>query len=161
MSPAAEVDALRLLAAFLAHWDNKAENQRLICPPGADRPDGGCARPVAMMHDVGGTFGPSKLDLPNWRAAPVWADSAACLVSMERLPWQGATFPGTATSPEEGRQFLLGLIEQLSAAQIESLFSASRAPGFDGISAESRNPAAWADVFQSKVRQIREGGPCR
>ena len=28
---AGEVDALRLLAVFLAHWDNKAENQRLVC----------------------------------------------------------------------------------------------------------------------------------
>ena len=27
----AEVDAFRLLAAFLAHWDNKSENQRLVC----------------------------------------------------------------------------------------------------------------------------------
>ena len=28
----AEVDALRLLALIQAHWDNKAENQRLLCP---------------------------------------------------------------------------------------------------------------------------------
>ena len=30
-APRAHVDALRLLAVFLAHWDNKAENQRLVC----------------------------------------------------------------------------------------------------------------------------------
>ncbi|HET7218378.1 MAG TPA: hypothetical protein VFJ02_10030, partial [Vicinamibacterales bacterium] len=29
-----EVDALRLMAVILAHWDNKAENQRLVCAPG-------------------------------------------------------------------------------------------------------------------------------
>ena len=31
----AEVDALRLMAILLAHWDNKGPNQKLICPPGA------------------------------------------------------------------------------------------------------------------------------
>ncbi len=30
-SPRTHVDALRLLAVVLAHWDNKAENQRLAC----------------------------------------------------------------------------------------------------------------------------------
>src|SRR6185503_19260543 len=30
-APRAHVDALRLFAVFLAHWDNKAENQRLVC----------------------------------------------------------------------------------------------------------------------------------
>jgi hypothetical protein len=159
-SPVAEVDGFRLLAAFLAHWDNKAENQRLICPPGADRPDGGCAQPIAMMQDVGGTFGPSKLDLRNWRATPVWADPATCLVSMERLPWQGATFPERSIS-EQGRLFLLGLLEQLSEAQLETLFSASRVTAFDAIGAESRHASAWAAAFLDKVRQIREAGPCQ
>src|SRR5204863_3831455 len=30
-APRADVDALRLLAVFLAHWDNKSKNQRLVC----------------------------------------------------------------------------------------------------------------------------------
>ena len=30
-APRAHVDALRLLSVFLAHWDNKSENQRLVC----------------------------------------------------------------------------------------------------------------------------------
>jgi hypothetical protein len=113
-----------------------------------------------MMHDLGGTFGPAKVDLRNWRATPVWADSAACLVSMEQLPWQGATFPERRIS-EQGRRFLLALLEQLSAAQLETLFSASRVTAFDTISGESRSAAAWAAAFLDKVRQIREGGPCQ
>jgi hypothetical protein len=32
----AEVDAFRLIAVVLAHWDNKAENQRLMCPQAAN-----------------------------------------------------------------------------------------------------------------------------
>jgi hypothetical protein len=40
-APRAHVDALRLLAVFLAHWDNKSENQRLVCLSERDWPDGG------------------------------------------------------------------------------------------------------------------------
>jgi hypothetical protein len=158
-SSRAEVDAMKLLAVFLAHWDNKAENQRLICPPGADLPDDGCARPVAMMQDVGATFGPAKLDIRNWRGSPIWADARACRVSMEHLPWGGGTFPEQQIS-EEGRQFLLGLLEQLSPLQLELLFTASRVVDYEGIAAASRNASAWAGVFLDKVRQIRDAGPC-
>ena len=157
-SSRAEVDALKLLAVFLAHWDNKAENQRLICRPDDERPDG-CAAPLAMMQDVGATFGPQKLDLHNWRSTPVWLDPRTCLVSMEHLPWQGATFPEQRIS-EEGRLFLLRLIEQLSASQIEALFDGSRVVRYESVIAESRSAKAWTAAFLDKVRQIREGGPC-
>ena len=158
-SSRAEVDALKLLGAFLAHWDNKAENQRLICAAGAEAPDGGCASPLAMLQDVGATFGPNKLDLQNWRRTPVWYDAARCRVSMEQLPWGGGTFPEAQIS-EDGRQFLLQLLEQLSVGQLETLFDASRVAAFESVAAESRNPAAWASVFLDKVRQVRTAGPC-
>jgi hypothetical protein len=154
-----EVDAMKLLAVFLAHWDNKAENQRLICPPGADLPDGGCARPIAMMQDLGATFGPKKVEIRNWRASPIWSDARACGVSMEHLPFAGATFPEQQIS-EGGRRFLLNLLEQLSTLQLEMLFTSSRMIEFDGVTAASRNPSAWAGVFLDKVRQIRDAGPC-
>ncbi len=38
-APAADVDTLRLIAVFLAHWDNKAENQRLVCLDDRPGPD--------------------------------------------------------------------------------------------------------------------------
>lgn len=154
-----EVDALRLMAVILAHWDNKAENQRLVCLPGADAPDGGCARPFAIMQDLGATFGPTKLDLPNWEGTPVWADRHACRVSMERLPFAGATFPETQIS-EEGRQFLLGLLDQLTAQQLRELFASAAIARFDAVPAESRDPRAWARGFLFKVEQVRRAGPC-
>ena len=55
------------MAVLLAHWDNKAENQRLVCPPGAEGPEGTCSKPLAIMQDLGATFGPVKVDLNNWR----------------------------------------------------------------------------------------------
>jgi hypothetical protein len=159
-SPRAHVDALKLMAVFLSHWDNKAENQRLVCLPGGDRPDGSCSRPFAILQDVGATFGPVKLDLHNWRARRVWADARNCGVTMKDLPWSGATFPEQRIS-EAGRQFLLSLLEQLSGAQLRALFAGARIELSEGVTAESRQPAAWAAAFQDKVRQIREAGPCR
>ena len=154
-----ELDALRLMAIVLAHWDNKSENQRLICLPGADRPDGGCSRPLALLQDLGGTFGPAKVELRNWRANPVWADAQSCTVSMKHLPWSGGTFPDHRIS-EGGRLLLLGLLEQLSQSQLTALFESSGITRFDQVSLDGRDANAWVAVFRDKVRQIREGGPC-
>jgi hypothetical protein len=158
-SPKAHVDGLKLLAVLLAHWDNKAENQRLLCVPGGDLQDGACSRPVAMLQDLGASFGPKKLDLHNWRSTPVWADPRKCHVSMEHLPWGGGTFPEQDIS-EQGRTFLLSLIEQLSSAQLRALFAGARVDRSEAVTAESRQPEAWAAAFLDKVRQIREAGPC-
>ena len=158
-SPRAHVDALKLLAVFIAHWDNKAENQRLLCLPGGDLPDGACTTPLAILQDLGASFGPTKLDLHNWRSTPVWTEPRSCVVSMETLPWGGATFPRQRIS-EAGRQFLLSLLDQLSTDQLKDLFAAARVELSEGVTAESRHPAAWAAAFQDKVRQIREAGPC-
>jgi hypothetical protein len=155
----AEVDALRLVAMILAHWDNKAENQRLLCLPGAYLPNGLCSEPLAMIQDLGATFGPNKLELTNWRHTPVWQDARTCHVSMRSLPYGGATYPETQIS-EEGRRLLLGLLEQLSFTQLRELFAGSGVMGFDGLTGEGRDPDAWARAFLDKVRQVREAGPC-
>ena len=158
-SPRAHVDALKLLAVVIAHWDNKAANQRLLCQPGGDLPDGGCSKPYAILQDLGASFGPTKLDLQNWRSLPVWSDPRACRVSMEQLPWGGGTFPEQTIS-EEGRQFLLSLVSQLSQAQLQDLFTGARVELSESVTAEGRQPAAWAAAFQDKIRQVREAGPC-
>lgn len=155
----AEVDAFRLLAVLLAHWDNKAENQRLICPTGRELPDGHCAAPVAMIQDLGATFGPIRVDLPGWRASSIWRDPAACTISMRALPYGGATFPDTAVS-EAGRLLIVDLLSQLSRQQLRQLFIASRFTSYDGFDGEARNADAWAQVFEDKVQEIRSGGPC-
>lgn len=158
-SPRAEVDALRLMAVFLAHWDNKAENQRLVCLPGGQRADGSCTRPFALVHDLGATFGPYKVDLPNWQATPMWVDPRACRISMKTLPFGGATFPDVQVS-EEGRRLVVSLLEQLSDDQIRDLFTVSRITRLDTLSARARNVEAWLAAFRDKIRQLREGGPC-
>jgi len=158
-SPRAEVDALKLMAVVLAHWDNKPGNQRLICPAGEESADGVCAQPLALVQDLGATFGPLKLDLYNWRREPVWHDASTCTVSMKHLPWGGGTFPDARIS-EGGRRFLLDLLEQLSDAQLRDLFESSRITSHEQLSAEARDPGAWVRAFRSKVDQIRAAGPC-
>lgn len=155
----AEVDAFRLMAVFLAHWDNKAPNQRLLCPAGSENPDGTCRQPLAIMQDLGATFGPLKIDLHNWRSGQIWKDGASCTVSMEHLPWGGATFPERRIS-EAGRLMLLGLLEQLSDQQLEALFDGSRVTSYDQVTGEARRADAWVRVFRDRVDQIRKGGPC-
>jgi hypothetical protein len=158
-STRAEVDALRLMAVFLAHWDNKAANQRLFCPAGREIGDDGCAAPVAMIQDVGATFGPNRIDLPNWRAVPVWRDRATCSVSMEDLPYAGATFPVRRIS-NDGRLMLARLLEQVSVRQLADLFTASGIVRYDGIDAASRSADGWIKAFREKVASIRDGAPC-
>ena len=158
-STRAEVDAFRLMAIFLAHWDNKSTNQRLICPTGFDNPDGTCLQPLAIMQDVGATFGPLKIDLHHWRTGRIWKDGATCTVSMEHLPWQGATFPERQIS-EGGRQLLLGLLDQVRDDQLRALFEGSRVPSFDQVSGDARRVESWVEAFRDRVEQIRQGGPC-
>jgi hypothetical protein len=149
-APRAQVDALRLMAVFLSHWDNKPENQRLVC---LDRPKPArgqaCSKPLAMVQDLGGTFGPFKLDLRGWASAPVWAD-ASCRLSMQALPYGGSSFSDVAIS-ETGRAFLAERLRRLSDSQIRQLFEGAR---FARAARGEDNPTAtiddWVDAFKAK-----------
>jgi hypothetical protein len=149
-SSRAEIDALRLMALLLAHWDNKGANQKLLCPAGAERPDGSCRAPVAAIGDLGGTFGPKKVDLVNWKHFAIWTDPAACRASMKALPFEGATFEDLQIS-EAGRQFALKLLRG---------FETSGVTAFPHVAAIARDPQNWTNAFLDKVNQIASAGPC-
>jgi hypothetical protein len=143
----AEVDALRLIAMFLHHWDNKSSNQRLIC---ANAATADCRHPLAMIQDVGSEFGPKKVDLENWQSKPVWHGAREkCLVSMKGMPYNGGTFEDTVIS-EGGRRLLADRLRQLPAEQIDTLFTAA---GFEDV-------PKWTAAFQHRVRQIVDRPPC-
>jgi hypothetical protein len=162
-APRAEVDALRLLAVFIAHWDNKGKNQRLLClgeEDDEDTPvDAKCERPVAMVQDIGATFGPNKLDLAKWSATPVWSNAARCVVSMRSLPYGGSTFADTKIS-EEGRRFLGDLLKQLSADQIRGLFVGARVTDYPHHTGGGDNVDNWVKAFQKKVDAIVNRPAC-
>jgi hypothetical protein len=129
----AERDALKLLAVFLQHSDNKPVQQRLACldEPAPKNPSE-CRQPLMMVNDLGLTFGKasqfnanraSGVNLAAWSTTPVWKDAAACVGNLPK----SAT--GTLENPtisEEGRQFLARLLTELSDAQIHSLFEGAR-----------------------------------
>jgi hypothetical protein len=155
----AERDALRLFAVLLAHWDNKASNQRLLCLSAPANDTAPCARPFAYIHDLGSTFGPNKVDLDRWSKAPIWADRRRCTVSMRQFPYGGGTFPDTQIS-EDGRRLLVQRLTALSERQLAALFTAARFPEFHGGRGRGADPKQWAAVFLDKVRKIADAGPC-
>jgi hypothetical protein len=155
----AERDALRLMAMLLAHWDNKAENQRLVCRVADDAEAAPCPRPFALINDLGATFGPNKMDLEAWSKAPIWAARARCIVSMKSFPYDGGTFRDAQIS-EAGRQLLARQLTAVPDGQLPTLFSAARFSEF----AKGRGPDAevnaWAQALRGKIRQIADGDPC-
>ena len=154
----AELDALRLLAVFVGHWDNKPNNQRLVCV-GEKKTGEGCEHPLAMVQDLGATFGPLKLDLARWTNTKIWADAPSCKVSMRGMPYGGSTFPDVYIS-EAGRQLLGSRLAQLSAAQIHALFDGARVASYPHRRASARNVDNWVRVFRAKVRAIVDRAPC-
>jgi hypothetical protein len=146
-------DALTLMAVFLAHWDNKAENQRLQCLSGGPGRDGMCSRPFAMLQDVGGTFGPRKVELEAWSQAPIWGDRRRCAVTMASLPHGGATFTSVEIS-EAGRGFLASRLTRLRDTQIEALFRGARFDHHDGT------VPGWVAAFKRRAAAIATGPRC-
>jgi hypothetical protein len=156
----ADLDALRLLAVFLAHWDNKPENQRLVCldgPATAPAPD--CVRPLAMIQDLGATFGPTKVNIGRWPTLPVWESPDTCRVSMRALPWNGGTFPDVTIS-EAGRRQLASSLQAITDEELRNLFRAARFPEFQTATSDDRDVQEWVEAFRFRTRQIVDAGPC-
>ena len=68
---------------------------------------------------------------------------------MKGMPYNGGTFEDIAIS-EGGRRLLGDRLRQLSAKQIETLFTA----------AEFEDVPAWTAAFQDRVKQIVERPAC-
>jgi hypothetical protein len=165
-APLAHRDALKLMAVFIQHTDTKPEQQRFIClgvdelPPGAD-----CQKPFMFIQDVGVTYGRANafnenptgsVNLAGWSTTPVWKTATGPCVG--NLP---KSFTGTLDEPvisEQGRQFLAGLLQQLTDAQIRDLFEAARVTL---RVREPRNPLSgfatvenWVSAFKVKRAEI-------
>lgn len=158
-APLAHKDALKLLAVFLQHTDNKTEQQRLICRGQSARESPGpCARPFLILDDVGLTFGAANFLNDNgvgganfraWSRTAVWRDETGCVGNL------APSFSGTLSYPtigEEGRRLLAGLMSRLSQQQIRDLFAVSR---FD-LRADWNGAGIddWVRAFNDKRDQI-------
>jgi hypothetical protein len=128
----AEIDALVLLAAFVAHADDKPENHRLTCPFSAIGADGSCRAPRLMIADLGSTFGrgaglfglidrAARPSFAGWSTLPMWHDPAAC-----RAHWIARRAASHPTVSEAGRKLLADRLAALDDRQIRDLFKVAR-----------------------------------
>jgi hypothetical protein len=168
-SSPAQIDAARLLAAFVQHTDNKATNQHLGCEPDAVRKDEAgnetCAAPLLVVADLGNTFGHGSwlhartvgsANYRQWSTHPVWKDRARC---QAELP-ANFTHP-TLENPvisEAGRKFLADLLAQLTEDQIRGLFEVADMPhrGWRDDKDRKRNGTLdeWVAAFHARRDQI-------
>jgi hypothetical protein len=159
-APRVELDALRLPAVFLAHWDNKADNQRLVCMDLPFRGDAnGCRDSVVMIQDVGATFGPTKVNLSQWRQLPLWADRATCTVSMHAMPYRGGTF-GDAQISDAARVRVGTELAAFSDTDLRKWFADARFPQFYESTDDEKDLDAWVAAYRDRVAQILSAGPC-
>jgi hypothetical protein len=159
----AQIEAMKLLAVFIQHTDNKVINERFVCADEKSS-DAECHRPFLYMHDVGLTFGHANLfdvnkiasvSFDEWVSTPMWrSDPKRCIGHMR----QSAT--GTLGDPqvsEAGRKFLADLLVQLSDQQLRNMFEVAR------IDHRSRKPGTeappasvdeWVTAFKTKRDEI-------
>jgi hypothetical protein len=168
-APRAHVDALRLLAAFVQHTDNKDDQQMFACLPGGVQKDAAgnetCSRPFLYVVDLGATFSRAdllnrnKFELAQWSSVPVWKDRERCVAKLKR------SNTGTIRNPkigEAGRQFLADLLAQLSEKQVRDLFTAAQVErrGERIKDADGRERPVtvddWVRVFARKRAEIKD-----
>jgi hypothetical protein len=171
-APRAQRDALKLLAVFVQHTDNKAAQQRLVClddkaeekaEAKAGQPRGACAQPLMMVNDLGQTFGRSNLfnrdavgsvNLAQWSAAHIWSDKSnanICIGDLAPSQTGSLDYPHIG---EAGRKLLSDLLMQLTDQQLRDLFEAAR---FNQRNLGATRPATveqWVDAFKKKRGEI-------
>jgi len=154
----AQRDALKLLATLIQHTDTKPQQQRLLCldkEGGLEaQPDGSCKHPFMMINDLGKTFGranmtngdaKSAVNFDAWSKVPVWKGDEGCVAHLSK------SFTGSLEDPkigEAGRQFLAGLLAQLTDGQLRDLFEVARF--------SKRDPNASVDDWVRAFKQKRD-----
>jgi hypothetical protein len=160
-APRAHRDALRLLAVMIQHTDSKPEQQRLMCPAEEHVGEDGepCLHPIAMINDLGMTFGknnlynrnaPGSANFEQWSQVKVWSDANKCVGNFSRSQ------TGTLDHPhisEAGRKFLADLLVQLTDAQLHDLFDVARMQERSG-GGRMASVDEWVGAFKQKRDEI-------
>lgn len=167
-APTDHWSALKLLAAFIKHADNKAANQRLVCLPDAVTEDGKCNAPFLMIQDMGATFGgggqlfgsigaDSKARYDEWSGTKVWKYRSSCTASLFSF-WYSE--PVVTNS---GRAFLANLLSKITDKHLRDIFTASRIVERGETLKENgqRRPVTvddWIKAFNEKKAELNQ--PC-
>jgi len=175
----AEIDALKLLNAFVQNADNKSKQNALVCPRNElSEDDAGrvtCRRPILYVDDLGSVFGKGgfttghdgRVDYEGWKDRAVWRDRESCKARLASIMWILRT--STLRDPvisEAGRALLARQLEQLSDAQIADLFRAARIERLHETisdSASGRREVTvedWVELFKRKRDEITKHPGC-
>ncbi len=164
-APRAQVDALKLLAAFMTHGDNKPGNQRLVCPDDKKNADGTCSAPFAMIQDIGAGFGSAggffglgykKADIGAWSGQRLWDDVSKCRAKLSSIH----ELKNPVVS-DEGRAFLAKLMNPatLTDDKVAAIFEASRVvEKGDSFNGHPATVADWVAAFNRKRTDMAQ--PC-
>ena len=175
----AEIDALKLLNAFVQNADNKAAQNRLACPETALEIDPeravSCGTPIMYVSDLGSVFGhggfttggAGRVDYEGWKTRRVWRDGESCRA---RLSSVGGIFrTSTLKDPvisEAGRALLSAQLGALSDSQIGDLFRAARVEALDQKLDDGEGGTRtvtiddWVALFKLKRSEITEHPGC-
>jgi hypothetical protein len=175
----AEIDALKLLNAFVQNADNKSKQNSLACPRSEVTEDTAgreiCRRPILYVDDLGSVFGKGgfvtshdgRVDFEGWESRPVWSDRESCKARLASIG--GILRTSTLRNPtisEEGRALLAKQLAQLSDAQISDLFRAARIERLhqttsDGSSGRREVTLKdWVALFKRKRDEITKHPGC-
>jgi hypothetical protein len=169
----ADVDALKLLAAFVQCADNSAEQNVLTCPRDQIARDASgdpfCRRPILYVGDLGAVFGRGglttayggRVDYDAWAGLPVWRDAATCTARLNGIggPLRTSTLRHPVVG-EGGRALLASLLSRLSDRQIADLFRAARIDRLRQTTSDGRGGRRevtiddWVTLFKRKREEI-------
>ena len=175
----AQIDALKLLNAFVQNADNKFKQNSLACMRNElvedDAGDVTCRRPILYVDDLGSVFGKGgfttgyagRVDFEGWKERPVWRNGESCKARLVSI--MGIFRTSTLRDPvisEQGRALLAGQLEQLTDAQIVDLFRAARIERLhqmisDGSSGRREVTLEdWVELFKKKRDEITKHPGC-
>jgi hypothetical protein len=174
----AEIDALKLLNAFVQNADNSSEQNTLACPRREVVKDEGgvviCRRPILYVDDLGAVFGKGglttrydgRVDYDAWKDTPVWQNASLCKAHLDSIggPLRTSTLRNPVIS-EAGRALLARQMERLSDAQILDLFRAARIEELhqttsDGSGRREVTLEDWVALFKRKRDEITHHPGC-
>ena len=171
----AQVDALKLFAAFIQHVDSKALQNRLLCLSALDAA-GVCQNPFLYVHDFGNTLGYTRsflflhavhaLDLKRWQNHKVWKDEKKCVASLQMDSFDGPGLTNPSIS-EAGRRLLADRLTTLinaknsdGSSKLRDIFAVAHIEKYDDHGAHF-TADDWVKVFIMRARKIIEKtDPC-
>jgi hypothetical protein len=178
-STKAEIDAFKLLNAFVQNADNKSKQNVLACPRSElvedDAGNVTCRRPILYVDDLGSVFGKGgfvtgydgRVDYEAWESRALWRNRKSCKARLASIG--GILRTSTLRDPvisEAGRVLLARQMEQLSDAQIADLFRAARIERLhqtipDGDSGRREVTLEdWVELFKKKRDEITKHPGC-